>query len=44
MPELILSPSLIKLCGRPITEIQLNLPAGGIGRRRASRILAQTNS
>jgi hypothetical protein len=31
MPESILSPSLIKLCGRPITEIQLNPPAGGIG-------------
>jgi hypothetical protein len=29
MPESILSPSLIKLYGRTITEIQLNLPAGG---------------
>ena len=26
-----MSPSLIKLCGRTITEIQLNPPAGGVG-------------
>ena len=31
MPESILSPSLIKLYGRTITEIQLNIPAGGAG-------------
>ena len=41
--ELILSPSLIKLYGRTITEIQLN-PGPRVALAPASKILAQTNS
>ena len=37
MPESILSPSLIKLCGRPITEIQLSCPQVALVRRPESR-------